>query len=87
MNVKLWYCKKLTKKIGSMESRRAKFISMANKIRSWIKRDKKRLATYLQQLSVEDNIKYGFQMGFMDNAEYQIMLSNLGVKNEKAKRH
>ena len=69
----LWSCKRLTKRIWRYEKNLADNQKFVGIVRQWIKQDKIMLDRVLKKLSTEENLKYGNQMGFIDDADYQIM--------------
>lgn len=73
MSIHLWRAKRITKRIEKLEKQKDKFLYYAKKTSEWIKGDKQELGKLLQSLSVEENIKYGFEMGFIDKTEYKVM--------------
>ena len=69
MSIKLWICKRLTKRIERKEQQILKFKIAIDTINKWIKQDRKRLKERLKQLTDEENLEYGLQCGFIDKEE------------------
>ena len=69
MSIKLWICKRLTKRIEAKERQILKFKITIDTLNRWIKEDRQKLQGRLKQLTDEENIKYGLQCGFIDEAE------------------
>ena len=69
MNIKLWICKRLTKRIEKKEQQILKFQIAINTLNKWIKQDKKKLNERLKQLTDEENLEYGLQNGFIEELE------------------
>ena len=102
MSIKLWLCKRLTKRIEKREQQILKFQIAINTLNKWIKQDKKKLNERLKQLTDEENLGYGLQCGFVDKTDYQMMktgmdmivppfktevnIRELSKKNQKLKR-
>ena len=69
MSIKLWICKRLTKRIEKKEQQILKLKIAINTLNKWIKQDKKKLNERLKQLTDEENLEYGLQNGFIDQAD------------------
>ena len=69
MSIRLWICKRLTKGIEKREQQILKFQIAINTLNKWIKQDKKKLNERLKELTNEENLEYGLQCGFIDEAE------------------
>lgn len=70
----LWFAKSLTKRIEKHET-------YVEKVKGWIKRDKAELNKTLKKLTKEENLLYGYQAGFIDEADYQVQKQKMEDKN------
>ena len=69
MSIKLWLCKRLTKRIEKREQQILEFEIAIDTLNRWIKQDKKRLQERLKCLSNDENIRYGIECGFIGEVE------------------
>ena len=69
MSLKLWICKRLTKRIEAKEIQVFKFKIAIDTLNRWIKQDKRKLQSRLKQLTDEENLEYGFQCGFIEKKD------------------
>ncbi len=79
----LWNCKRLTKRIENYEKEKIKMELFIRKLKNWTRRDKKTLDSELKKLSKEENLKYGYEMGFIEEADFMIMANELAKNKEK----
>ncbi len=84
MNVKLWLAKKLTRKIEKDKNRKVKFDYYSGCVAIAIKRDTKKLNKLLGSLTKEENIEYGYQNGFIPEADYLIMKLKMEEEHENS---
>ncbi len=73
----MWNCKRLTKRMEKYEKEKIKMELFIRKLKNFIRRDRKTLDDELKKLSKEDNLKYGYEMGFIEKADYDIMVHKL----------
>ena len=73
MNYNILRAKYLTKKLEGYEKR-------IKQMSAEITKDKSNLKKTLNKLSQKENIKYGYQLGFIDKKTYKEMLE--AIKNE-----
>ncbi len=67
----------MTKNIEKHGSYVKKLYGYMAKAKEWIKRDKKELGTLLKTLTDEENLKYGYENGFIEEADYRTMKARL----------
>lgn len=67
----LWQAKNLTKRIE-------KYTKYLDKVQACIKRDKTELRTVLKRLTKKENLEYGYQNGFIEKADYEVMKTKIG---------
>ena len=65
--------KRLTKLIEGLEKQLVNFQYYVTATKRWIKADKLALKKTLKSMSKKENIDYGYQMGFIEKADYQVM--------------
>lgn len=73
MSINLWLFKRLMKRIGKKERQILKFKIAIDTLNEWIEQDKQKLNKRLGELTVEENLEYGIQCGFIDEAELKII--------------
>ena len=76
MSFRLWICKRLTKRIEVKERQILKLKIAIDTLNKWIKQDKKKLNEMLKQLTDEEDLEYGLQCGFTDEAELKTIRGN-----------
>ena len=74
MSLRIRYAKYLRRNIDKHEAKLAKFYYYISQVKKWIKEDKKRLNNQLNKLSYEEILKYGYQVGFIDDIEFNKLL-------------
>lgn len=84
--VDLLYAKRVTKRILKSKESIEVFKKVRKRLDARIKRDKKILKDALQYLSPIENIKYGYSSGYIDKADYQILLHDAQKKDEAAQK-
>ena len=77
MSLKLWLCKRLTKRIEKREQQILEFKVAIGTLNKWIKQDKKMLNERLKGLTNEENLEYGLKCGFTDEQELKIIRGKL----------
>ena len=72
MSYNLWLAKNLTRRIE-------KYRDYVKKVSEWINRDKKEINKLLKKLTKEENLKYGYQMGFIEKVDYEVMKTTIDM--------
>jgi len=73
MSFKLGHAIRLHKGIQSYKDMVTQYSNHIQKLRNWIRKDKKRLQTQIKSLSTLENIEFGLKTGHISKADYQIM--------------
>ena len=63
MSVILWSCKKTTRRVEMLKLRKKSLTKL-------IKTETNRLNNLLKQLTPKESVEYGYQMGFIEKADY-----------------
>mgnify|MGYP001558684273 CR=1 FL=1 len=83
MNLRIWICKNLTKNIERKEQQILKFKIAIDTLQKWIKQNTKELNKRLKKLSIEENLEYGLECGFINKEEFEDMrIESIRRKNE-----
>ncbi len=84
MSFTLWLCKRITRRAIRLEAREENHLSLAKRYKEWRAREIKRLDKLLNKLSEEEHLDYAYDMGYIEEADYLIMMQI--QKNKKVKK-
>lgn len=80
MSFNLFICKGLTRQIENYKCRRDKLKLSINKYNKWIKVNENEINKRLKRLSRIEYLIYGYSVGFIEEADYQVMVEQLKNK-------
>ncbi len=82
--MKLRRAVKLNNLIEKLENQLIKFEKYVKVCKNWIKDNKSKLKVMLRQLSKEEHLKYKYDCGFIEKADYLVIKANMeAMKNGK----
>jgi len=84
--VDLWNCKRIVKRMQKYDDKINGLTDIIIQYGKWIHNDHERLKKFLKKLTRKENIEFGYQAGFIEEVDYQIMLSEIREKAEEGRK-
>ncbi len=75
--INLRWCKYYTRRIEKYLAKITKLRELIKTYQTYIQADRNRLSLEMKKMTKEENIEYGYQMGFIEEVDYQVMKQKL----------